>query len=192
MIPRNAKPFSRDGWIFEFKYDGYRALASKEQLLTRNKKDATAWYPKIVEALRKIRGRFVLDGEICLVDEHGIPDFEAMRGGADRKSGLTLNYYVFDLLFLDGKDLRHMPLVQRKDRLGRLIPKGHAHVSYVDHIATAGEPLYLYAVSIGMEGILGKRADSHYVGGITHDWLKVKAPNYSDGWKRRHATPQDS
>jgi ATP dependent DNA ligase domain len=81
MLATNAKPFSREGWIFEFKYDGYRVLATKEQLLTPNRKDATTWYPEIVQALGKLRGSFVIDGEVCLVDADGIPNFEAMRVG---------------------------------------------------------------------------------------------------------------
>ena len=85
MLATNHPPFSRAGWIFEFKYDGYRVLASKDQLVTRNKKDATSWYPEIVQALQKVRGSFILDGEVCLLDENGIPKFEEMRGRAVRK-----------------------------------------------------------------------------------------------------------
>ena len=78
MLATNHPPFSRAGWIFEFKYDGYRVLASKEQLLTRNKKDATSWYPEIVQALHKVRGSFIIDGEVCLLDDKGISNFEEM------------------------------------------------------------------------------------------------------------------
>ena len=77
MLATNHPPCSRAGWIFEFKY-GYRVLASKDQLVTRNKKDATAWYPEIVQALDKVRGSFIIDGEVCLLDDKGIPNFEEM------------------------------------------------------------------------------------------------------------------
>jgi ATP-dependent DNA ligase len=87
MLATNHPPFSRAGWLFEFKWDGYRVLAGKDQLLTRNKKDATSWYPENTGALSGLRGAFVLDGEVCLLDERGLPDFESMRGRAVRKSG---------------------------------------------------------------------------------------------------------
>lgn len=74
-----AKPFDRPGWIFELKYDGYRLLATKDQLLTRNKNDATTWYPELITALTSVRGNFILDAEVCLVDDNGIPDFDRMR-----------------------------------------------------------------------------------------------------------------
>jgi bifunctional non-homologous end joining protein LigD len=85
MLATNAPPFSREGWVFEFKYDGYRAVANRDQLLTRQKKDATTWYPEIVQALQKVRGSFILDSEVCLLDEHGIPTFENMCHRAMRK-----------------------------------------------------------------------------------------------------------
>ena len=73
MLATDHPPFSRDGWIFEIKYDGYRVLANKQQLLTRNKKDATSWYCEVVQALQTLRGDFILDGEVCLLDERGLP-----------------------------------------------------------------------------------------------------------------------
>ena len=138
MLATNAPPFSRPGWIFEFKWDGYRVLASKDQLLTRNKKEATNWYPEIVSALGELRGSFVLDGEVCLLDERGLPNFESMRGRAVRKSGALVTYFAFDLLFLNGRDLRALPLIERKTRLRKLIPADHPRLRYVDHIETEG------------------------------------------------------
>ena len=74
--------------------------------LNSPKKDATTWYPEIVQALQKVRGSFILDGEVCLLDEHGIPNFEEMRSRAVRKRGELVTYFAFDLLFLNGRDLR--------------------------------------------------------------------------------------
>jgi bifunctional non-homologous end joining protein LigD len=82
MLATNHHAFSREGWIFELKWDGYRLLASKDQLLTRNKKDATTWYPEILAELRTIRGTFVLDGEVCLLDDQGMPNFETAAARA--------------------------------------------------------------------------------------------------------------
>src|SRR5688572_30062665 len=96
MHPMDHPPFSGELWIFEFKYDGYRVLASKEQLLTRQKKDATTWFPETIDALKQLRGSFIIDGEICLLDERGVSQFERMRGRARRKdSGDLVTFCVF-------------------------------------------------------------------------------------------------
>ena len=179
-----SQPFSRDGWVFELKWDGYRILASKSQLLTRNKKDATSWYSEIVAALATLKGEFVIDGEVCLLDERGLPNFEGMRARTMRKRGDLVNYFAFDLLFLNGRDLRGLPLLERKAKLQKLMPKKHPRIAFVEHIETEGEFVYRHAVNAGMEGVMAKRADSPYVGARNRDWLKFKAPNYHEGWER--------
>ena len=179
----SCRRFSRAGWIFEFKYDGYRALASKHQLLTRNKKEATTWYSEIVQALHKVRGSFIIDGEVCLLDEHGIPNFEDMRSRAVRKRGDLVTYFAFDLLFLNGHDLRSLPLLERKARLRELI-SDTPRLRYVDYIETQGEAMYKHAVQIGLEGVIGKKADSQYIGGRRREWLKSKPAGFHDGWER--------
>lgn len=184
MLAEKSPPFSREGWIFELKYDGYRVLANNEQILTRNKKDATSWYPEIVRPLSRIRKQFVIDCEVCILDENGKPDFEQMRARTVRKSGVPVTLFAFDLLFLSGKDLRHLPALERKARLQRLIPKDHPQLRYIEHIEAQGEVLYSYAVEIGMEGIVAKKADSLYVGGRSKDWLKMKPAGWHDGWER--------
>lgn len=178
---KSPQPFTREGWIFELKVDGYRLLASKTQLLTRNKKDATSWYPEIVATLAKLKGEFVIDGEVCLLDDRGMPDFENMRARTMRKGGRLVDYFAFDLLFLDGVDLRRMPLLERKNALRELIPKKDVRLHYVDHIETEGEFVYKGAVKAGMEGVMAKRADSQYVGTRSRDWLS----------SRRRATTMD-
>lgn len=184
MLATNHPPFSREGWIFELKWDGYRLLASKNQLLTRNKKDATSWYSEIIEALRALRGNYILDGEVCLLDENGRPNFEAMRGRTMRKGGELVTYFAFDLLCARGRDLRGLPLIERKARLMKLIPKDHQRLRCVDHIETEGEFVYKHAVANGLEGVVAKRAESLYVGGRSRDWLKSKPAGYHKGWER--------
>jgi bifunctional non-homologous end joining protein LigD len=184
MLATNFQPFSREGWIFEFKWDGYRVLASKEQLLTRNKKDATRWYPEIVEPLSKLRGNFIIDGEVCLLDDKGLPRFEDMRARTMRKGIDLVNFFAFDLLFLNGRDLRNEPLIERKEKLRKLMPRDHPRIAYVDHIETEGEFLFKHAVSAGMEGVIAKRAESLYVAGRSREWLKAKPAGYHDGWER--------
>ena len=185
MHPMDHQPFSSPDWVFEFKYDGYRALASKDRLLTRQKKDATTWFPEIAEPLQKLRGSFIVDGEICLLDERGIPNFEAMRGRVRRKErGDLVTFCVFDLLFRDGRDLRQQSLVARKELLRKLLPKDHPRLKYVDHLAERGLEMFKFATSAGMEGIVGKRADSAYEGKRSRLWLKMKQAGFHDGWER--------
>jgi len=184
MLATNHHAFSREGWIFEFKWDGYRVLSSKTELVTRNKKDATGWYPEITAALSKLRGNFVIDGEVCLLDERGRPRFEDMRSRLRRSSHEPVNYFAFDLLFHNGRDLRGLPLLERKARLRKLMPRDHSRLAYVDHIETEGEFLFKHAVKAGMEGVMAKRADSTYVSGRSTLWLKAKRAGYHDGWER--------
>lgn len=185
MLATSSTPFSRVGWIWEFKFDGWRALANKRQLITRNRNDCASSYPEVAKSLDKLAGDFVIDGEICVVDESGIPQFEQMRLRGNRDPSFQVNYYAFDLLFLNGEDLRGKPLDARKAALRRLIPPHHPHIGYVSHIDTEGEALFHAAVKMGMEGVVGKKIDAPYVGGRSRAWLKVKPSGWHDGWKRR-------
>ena len=173
MLATDFQPFSGPEWIFENKYDGYRMLASKSQLLTRQKTDATTWFPETIEALQQLRGSFVLDGEICLLDKRGVPQFDRMRGRVRLKGGDLVTYCVFDLLFEDGHDLRELPLLERKGRLRKLI-NDNGRLLYIDHVKEHGVELFKLATSAGMEGVIGKRADSPYVAGRSRLWLKAK------------------
>jgi bifunctional non-homologous end joining protein LigD len=185
MLATDFHPFSEEGWIFEFKWDGYRVLGNKQQLLTRNKKDATRWYPEVVLALQQLRGSFILDGEICLLDDNGLPNFEGMRARTmRRRADQPVTYFAFDLLFQNGKDLRSLPLIKRKERLRKLIPLNQPQLVFVDYLPTHGDTLYQHAIAHGMEGVMAKRADSPYVGTRSLDWRKAKATGYHDGWER--------
>jgi bifunctional non-homologous end joining protein LigD len=184
MLAKKSPPFSRAGWIYELKYDGYRVVASNSQIVTRAKKDATSWYPEIVAPLSKLKKQFVIDCEVCILDAAGRPDFEQMRARTVRKSGVPVTLFAFDLLFLSGKDLRHLPLTERKRRLRSLIPRDHTRLRYIDHIETEGEVLFNYAKQIHMEGIMAKKADSAYIGERSKDWLKMKPAGWHDGWER--------
>ena len=128
MVARLVRdPFDREGWLFELKWDGFRAIAETDgqgtiKLYSRNHNDFKKRFPPIVEALAELKRPAILDGEIVALDDHGHPRFEWLvnRG---RQQG-TLVYYVFDLLMLDGKDLRQLPLLKRKQRLAKLLT-GH-------------------------------------------------------------------
>jgi bifunctional non-homologous end joining protein LigD len=122
--------------------------------------------------------------------ERGVPNFEAMRGRVRRKeSGDLVTFCVFDLLFRDGRDVRQLALVERKDLLRRLLPKDHPRLKYVDHLAERGLEIFKFATAAGMEGIVGKRADSAYEGKRSRLWLKMKQAGFDDGWERPLTRP---
>jgi bifunctional non-homologous end joining protein LigD len=182
-----GRPFSDPAWLFEIKYDGVRVLAARDAarvaLYGRAGQDFTARYPEIVTALRALPvERFVLDGEVVALDEAGRPSFQRLQNRmhltkpADverARSMVPVSAVFFDALALDGRDLRRLPLVERKAALALTVPaRGVIH--YGDHVRERGEAFYEAAAGQRVEGILAKRADSRYTGGRTRDWLKIK------------------
>lgn len=193
MLATKGAPFDRKGWIFEMKYDGFRVMCEKSpagvRVLSRNRKDATSWFPEVTKALAKLKGSFILDGEVCMVDERGVPNFEALRmRSASRCKGPPALLYAFDLLAVGSDDLRAWPLLKRKERLRKLIPKDARGVGFIDYVPEAGKALYEAAVQMGMEGVVGKREDSPYVPGRSKDWIKSKPAGFHNGWDRPLAT----
>ena len=144
---------------------------------------------EVIAVLQDLRGSFILDGEVCVLKENGLPDFESMRARTVRRSGLPVTYFACDLLCQNGRDLRHLPLLERKARLHKFIPSQTPRLQYVGYIEAEGEAMFEQAVAMGMEGIIGKRADSPYTGGRSRDWLKMKRAGYHDGWNRVPSEP---
>jgi bifunctional non-homologous end joining protein LigD len=180
--------FSDPDWVFELKLDGYRMLAAclagEPLLLTRNGHDATASFPEIARALRRLPfEHLVLDGEVVVHDASGLPSFQRLQGRARLSRPLDVaraaverpaSLYAFDLLGFEGYDLRRLPLVDRKAFLHPLIPPaGPLRTS--EHFAGEGEQLFQRVQHLGLEGIMAKRADSPYVGGRSASWLKIHA-----------------
>ncbi len=171
-----------DGWLHEIKYDGYRLLAridgDEVQLLTRKSEDWSAKFPWLVEALRAqvpVESA-VLDGELVHLGPDGVTRFGALQKAlSDGKHG-SLVYYIFDLLHLQGVDLRRAPLVDRKQGLAELLAKlpksGRLRLS--EHVTGDGARLMSRACKLGLEGVISKRADSQYHAGRHQDWLKIK------------------
>lgn len=168
------------GWVHEIKLDGYRILAEvsggKAVLRSRRGNDWTRRFRAAASALEALPARTaLLDGEIVLFDEKGRSDFQRLQnalgeGGADRAV-----YCAFDLLFLDGRDLRDLPLKDRKAALKTLLEKASPRLRYVEHIAgTGADEVLKQACALGLEGIICKREDAPYRSGRTDDWLKVK------------------
>ncbi len=172
-------------WLYELKFDGYRMLSSIDGrtvgLRSRNDLDWTRTLPDIVDALKTLGcRRAILDGELCHVDDSGKTSFQKLQNQMPRgKGGGTpskhLVYFVFDLLHLDGVDLRAQPLVERKAALRKLLgTKPKPPLAYSDHIQGDGHTAFLQACRAGLEGLIAKRAPAPYRGGRGKDWLKLK------------------
>ncbi|MGE5540926.1 MAG: DNA ligase D [Bacillota bacterium] len=171
--------FDDPDWIFEVKWDGYRMLAQLDAgtvtLCSRGQIDMTKKYPTVAGALETIAEQHnaVIDGELVALDEEGRPRFQLMQQAS--KEPVALIYCAFDLLFLDGKDLRQEPLIERKRQLEHILSSGSSFIRYSSHIEGKGKSFFRAARAQGLEGIMGKRADSTYQSGTrSDDWLKVK------------------
>ncbi len=188
-----------DGWLFEIKWDGYRAVAhvvSGEATLTsRRGNDLTARFPTVARAIeRAVRTpNCVLDGEVCALDERGRSSFSLMQQG---KPDTPLVYFVFDVLEVEGEPLVDRPLTERRKRLDELIDK-RSKIVRISETFDDGEALLEAAREQGLEGVIAKRADSRYLEGKrTRDWLKIKTrwrqefiiAGYTKGQGRRSGT----
>jgi len=169
-----------DEWVHELKYDGYRILSrvknKSAQLVTRNGNDWTSKLQRIAETVSALPVKNAwLDGEVVALMPDGTISFQALQNAFDTRSETNLVYYVFDLMYLDGYDLRKVPLLERKQALSAVVP-GDASglVRYSDHITGSGEIVFEQACRQGMEGIISKRTDAAYQGGRNRNWLKVK------------------
>ena len=192
MLAGIAEPFSRAGWIFELKYDGFRLLAGKDgdaaSLRFRRGAPATDRFPEVAAAVASLHGGdLVLDGELVALDEAGRPDFQRLqqrfviRRAADvarAARAMPCRLFAFDLLGADGLDLRPAPLVLRKEAL-RAVVEGTA-VGYVAHVEEDGRALYIEVRGRGLEGLMAKRARSRYTPGRSVEWLKLPVQRTGD------------
>lgn len=171
-------PFDDEEWIFETKWDGYRILAyvskGKVKLVSRGGKVFNEIMSPLVSELEKVDAEVILDGEAVILDGNGRSDFQLMQNYQTTKKG-ALYYTIFDLLFLDGEDLRQLPLIERKKRLQEFLDEySFSRVRYSDHVDTNGKGLFKEASKHMLEGIIGKRKDSIYVSKRSRDWVKIK------------------
>jgi bifunctional non-homologous end joining protein LigD len=176
LLPR---PFDRMNWIYEIKWDGFRAIAEIDRagvrLHSRKRKSLNGYFPELLDSLAKLDHEAVLDGEVVVLDEQGRSHFERLRHRKRGQKGQLL-YYVFDLLYLDGHDLRRLPLIRRKAILKALMERcSLPGVQYSDHLEEEGRAFFEVAVERGLEGIVGKDGASPYVSGQrTNYWVKFK------------------
>ena len=171
------KPFDRSEWIFEIKWDGYRAIAEVDsagvRLYSRNQLSLEERFKPIVDTLQSLAHEAVLDGEVVVVDEAGKAHFQLLQNYQKTGAG-QLVYYVFDLLYLDGHDLRRLPLMRRKALLQQII-SNLPQVVLSDHIEEHGVAFFNLVSQRGLEGIIAKDARSPYQEGQRSAyWLKVK------------------
>ena len=165
-------------WLHEIKYDGYRAIAAvagdRAKIYTRNGLDWTDRFHPLVPALQNLPcSSALLDGEIAIADSRGHTNFGALQQALSESTG-GFSYYLFDILELDGKDLKKRPLVERKEILRKLLGKVRPPLVYSDHIEGAGEQAYRHACELKLEGIISKLADAPYRPGRAKSWLKSK------------------
>jgi bifunctional non-homologous end joining protein LigD len=181
LVSRPA--FSHPDWIFELKWDGFRSLAyidaGRCRLVSRKGNDFKS-FAKLSESLARTLGSrsAVLDGEIVCLDRRGKPKFVDLlhHRGEPR-------FVAFDLLRIDGEDLRYVPLMERKAKLRALMPKRTDHLLYCDHVETHGEKLFALACKKDLEGIVAKRKYDPYIVGEAQ-WVKIRNTAYSQ-WEGR-------
>ena len=178
LLPR---PFHHEGWVYEEKIDGYRMVASKTddvRLISRQGKDLTRRFPDLVKALAGLKPKtFTLDGEVAVFDKDLVSRFEWLRGRPKDEPATRPVYICFDVLELDGRDLRPKPLKERRRVLERLV-SNHAMVFPGRRLANNGLKAWEEAVARGYEGIVAKDPESPYLPGRTLKWLQVKQKDY--------------
>lgn len=193
LASRVEKPFDSPDWFFELKYDGYRIIASRDgdisTLRSRNGHDLTDTFPEVALALRRLPyERFVLDGELVVLDETGRPSFQRLQNRAKLNRKVDIEYasvntptvlFVFDLLGFEEFDLRPLPLATRKQLLEPLVPKT-GPLRYADHVAETGVAMYAHVGRLGVEGILAKDGRAPYRGGRSKKWLKIVVDHTDD------------
>ncbi|HWT72178.1 MAG TPA: DNA ligase D [Oxalicibacterium sp.] len=195
----DTPPDNDDDWLYEIKFDGYRILARIDdkdiRLITRNGNDWTHRLPNLVAELKKMKlPPCWLDGEIVVADDKGVPDFQALQNAFDIAKTRDIVYYVFDLPYCGGLDLRLTPLTERRARLQQaLTRKASEYVHFSDTFPVSGRDLVASACHIGLEGVIGKRKNSHYaVGRRTADWIKLKCGHRQEFVIGGYTDPQGS
>ncbi len=192
MLPTLVQfPFSNPAWLFEPKWDGFRAICFIEdglvRFISRRQNSLTEKFPSLQKITKSIKATVaVLDGEIVALDKNGTVRFEGLRSKSAEYQHV---YFVFDLLTLEGADLTNVPLIKRKAALKRILPKRPTGlVRFTEHIIGDGEGLFRELEEMNLEGMVAKRLDSLYVSGRTRAWLKVKTKAGKAEMKTRSET----
>ncbi|MFC6644221.1 DNA ligase D [Granulicella cerasi] len=174
-----TEPPATAAWLHEIKLDGYRIQARKHgdkvQLLTRKGLDWTHRMKPVAEAVSRLAVDDVtLDGEVCVIDEHGVTSFAALQAWFQQNEPAPLTYFAFDLLHLDGHNPRNLPLRERKQILAKLLTNADETLQLSEDVSDPGSEVLAHACKLHAEGIVSKRADAPYRGTRSNDWLKSK------------------
>jgi bifunctional non-homologous end joining protein LigD len=186
-IPQNIEPMlatlvndpvEDKGWVYEMKWDGYRALSylndSEVNIFSRNNKSFNLKFYPLFNALKQWKINAVVDGEIVVVNDQGVPDFEKLQLWRSEADG-HLHYYIFDLIWLNGISVTNLPLEERRQLLKAILPSDIPHIRISEVLTMSGQEAFKQAESLHLEGIMAKRAGSPYtIGRRTKDWLKIK------------------
>lgn len=177
LAKESVEAFNDKEWLFEIKWDGYRAIAETENgyvlLYSRNGLDFREAYPVVAEQLKLIEADAVLDGEIIVLDDEGQPNFQYLQHYSENQNR-PIQFQIFDLLKLNGKDTTGLTLLERKELLQSIIPENEV-IKYSDHIFEKGKPFFELTREKNLEGIMAKKIDSqYYPGKRTTNWLKIK------------------
>lgn len=188
------EPFDGEEWIFEIKWDGYRAIADLTgglQFYSRNGLSFLGRYPLIEEGLEKQQYEMIVDGEIVAYNKNDKPDFQTLQHFADNPEA-TIIYHVFDLLFLNGHSTETLPLYQRKELLKEALIET-PHVKFCDHVEAKGKEFYKAIQKADLEGVMAKRKSSLYSEGIrTSEWVKIKNHNIDEAIIAGYTEPRGS
>lgn len=171
-------PFSSKEWVYEIKWDGYRAIAdingTEVSLYSRNGNTFNASYPIVVNALKQLNIHAILDGEVVVMDENGKSNFQLLQYYGTN-SNYPIQFCVFDVLSINGQNTCDLPLTDRKKLLKQLLSADNEVIKYSEHISNDGIPFFEAARKNDLEGIMAKKADSqYYQGARTSEWLKIK------------------
>lgn len=191
----HAEPFDDAEWLFEIKWDGYRAVAEVNpkdvRLYSRNGLSFLRLYPTVAEELKRIKERVILDGEIVVLNQENKPDFQKLQQ-YDHHQSLPIIFYVFDCLSYKGKSITDLPLLERK-KIAQKVLVNSKIIRYADHVEAQGVAFFSKAVDMDLEGIIAKRASSLYhPGRRSRDWLKIKNHNTQEAVIAGFTAPRGS
>ena len=190
----DAPPRDEENWTYELKYDGFRAVSaivnSEVAMLSRNELDLAPRFPRTFAALKKLKFReIVLDGEVVVLDEKGAPRFQLLQQGGDER------LFVFDVLWLDGIDLRRHPYTERRKVLEKALTKAPAGIELSQTLDISGDKALKHAAAAKWEGVIAKRKSSLYENRRSREWLKIKTLNQQEfviiGWQPSTATDRE-
>ncbi|MDP3761522.1 MAG: hypothetical protein Q8R01_13500 [Ramlibacter sp.] len=183
-------PFSSPDWLFEVKFDGYRCMARIENgqvdLHTKSGADCTSWFPEVAQALTKIKGAHVIDGEACVLDDQGLSDFNRLQTRARHRRWYPgcdpVTLCSFDILVHRGQPVMGLPLLERKALLQELLADVPGVLFVKDLPADSGLFKAMELAGLKIEGVVAKRKASTYQPGVrSPDWLKIKRPGWQEG-----------